>query len=157
MTGRRERLTDGNQGEATEDDMWKFFSRRKAAALLAVLLPAAAAQAQLEGLLGKGGKGMAGMAGQSMSSSSLGNVTGLLQYCVTNNYVGGEDVNSVQDKLTSKLPGGSKSQDPGYNDGLKGVLHGSNGNNVNLAEGGVQDDIKRKVCDTVLAQAKTML
>jgi hypothetical protein len=137
--------------------MDKNFPYRTAALLLAALLPAAAAHAQLEGLLGKGGKGVAGMAGQSMSSSSMGNVTGLLQYCVTNNYLGGEGINSVQDKLTGKLPGGSNSQDPGYKDGLQGVLHASNGNKVDLGQGGMQDDIKRKICDTVLAQAKTML
>lgn len=130
---------------------------RMAALLLAALVPAAAAHAQLEGMLGKGGKGIAGMAGQSMSSSNMGNVTGLLQYCVTNNYLGGEGINSIQDKLTSKLPGGSKSQDPGYNDGLQGVLHASNGNKVDLGGSGMQDEIKRKVCDTVLSQAKSML
>jgi hypothetical protein len=136
--------------------MVKNLPCRAAALLLAALLPAVA-HAQLEGLLGKGGQGIAGMAGQSMSSSSLGNVTGLLQYCVTNNYLQGEGINSIQDKLTGKLPGGSNSQDPGYKDGLQGVLHASNGNKVDLGQGGVQEDIKRKVCDTILTQAKTML
>lgn len=137
--------------------MAKIFFYRNTALLLAALLPAAAAYAQLGGVLGQAGKEVGRMTGQGMTSSSLGNVTGLLQYCVTNNYVGGEGINTVQDKLTSKLPGGSSSQDPGYNDGLKGVLHASNGNKVDLGGGGMQDQIKRQVCDTVLAQAKTML
>jgi hypothetical protein len=137
--------------------MDKNLPYRTAALLLAALLPAAAAHAQLEGLLGKGGKGIAGMAGQSMTSSSMGNVTGLLQYCVTNNYLGGEGINSIQDKLTNKLPGGSKSQDPGYNDGLKGVLHTGNGQKVDLGGEGTEDAVKRQVCDTVLAQAKKMM
>jgi hypothetical protein len=137
--------------------MTRIIAYRTSALLLAALLPAAAAQAQLEGVLGQGGKGLGSLAGQSLAPSGLGNVTGMLQYCVTNNYLSGEEINSVQDKLTNKLPGGSKSQDPGYNDGLKGVLHTSNGKTMDLGEGGGQDEIKRKVCDTVLAQAKKML
>lgn len=126
--------------------------------LLAALLAAAGAHAQLEGLAGQGSKGIAGLAGQSMTSSSLGNVTGLLQYCVTNNYLSGDGINSIQDKLTSKLPGGSKSQDPGYNDGLKGVLHSSSGKTLDLgAGGGAQDALKRQVCNAVLGQAKTLM
>lgn len=138
--------------------MANIFVHRAAALLVAALLPAATVHAQLEGVLGKAQKGIAGVAGQSMTSSSMGNVTGLLQYCVTNNYLSGEGINSIQDKLTNKLPGGSKSQDPGYNDGLKGVLHTDSGKKLDLSEGGgAQDEIKRQVCDTVLAQAKKMI
>lgn len=133
---------------------------RIAALLLA--LPLASAHAQLEGLMGKGGKDLQGMAGalpgQSMSSGSLGNVAGLLQFCVTNNYLGGGDVNSVQDKLMGKLPGGTKSQDPGFTDGLKGILHGSNGKQVDLGStGGIKEQVTKQVCDTVLKQARSFL
>ncbi|GAB3426842.1 DUF2501 domain-containing protein [Massilia solisilvae] len=133
---------------------------RIAALLLA--LPLASAHAQLEGLMGKGGKDLQGLAGalpgQSMNSGSLGNVAGLLQFCVTNNYLGGGDVNSVQDKLMGKLPGGTKSQDPGFTDGLKGVLHGSNGKQVDLSStGGIKEQVTKQVCDTVLKQARSFL
>lgn len=156
---------------------------RVAALLLA--LPLATAHAQLEGLMGKGGKDLKGLSGalpgQSMSSNSLGNVAGLLQYCVSNNYLGGGDVNSVQDKLMGKLPGGTKSQDPGFTDGLKGVLHGGNGKQVDLASlggasagssgggategsstggsstGGIKEQVTKQVCDTVIKQARSYL
>jgi hypothetical protein len=134
----------------------------RAAALLAVALPAAFAHAQLEGLMGQGGgkdlKGLAGgLTGKSLTSGSMGNVAGLLQYCVTNNYLGGEDVNSVKEKLTGKLPGGTATQDPGYNDGTKGVLHSSGGQQLDLNKSGVQEQVSKQVCDTVLKQAKSFL
>lgn len=132
-----------------------FFSR--SALLLAALLPVTAAQAQFENIPGTAGKGLGSIAGQSFTSSSLGNVTGLLQYCVTNNYLSGQGINSIQEKLTNKLPGGSKSQDPGYNDGLKGILHSGSGKKLDLGGGNMQDQIKRQVCDTVLSQAQSML
>jgi Protein of unknown function (DUF2501) len=136
--------------------MMKNLGNRNTMLALAALLPAACAYAQLGGVLGQAGKEAGRITGQGLTSSSLGNVTGLLQYCVTNNYLGGEGINAVQDKLTNKLPGGSSSKDPGYNDGLKGVLHASNGNRMDLG-GSAQDEIKRQVCNTILAQAKTML
>jgi hypothetical protein len=131
----------------------------RTAALLLAALPALAAHAQLEGLMNKGGAGnLKDMAsGMSMKSGSIGNVAGLLQYCTTNNYLGGQNVNEVKDKVMEKVPGGSASQDPGYNDGLKGVLHGSNGNNVDLGNSSLAKDMTKKACDTVLAQAKSFL
>jgi hypothetical protein len=143
--------------------------------LVAALLPLGA-NAQLEGMIKGGGKdqlkGLPGLSGQSLSSGSMGNVAGLLQYCVSNNYLGGENVASVQDKLMGKLPGGTKSNDPGYNDGLKGVLHSGNGQQVDLNTGsmgssgtagntsgvaGMKEQVTKQVCDTVLSQAKSFL
>jgi hypothetical protein len=165
----------------------KAFAYPIAALLVAASLPVAAAHAQTEGMMGKGGsqgalKGMAGgLSGQSLTSGSMGNVAGLLQYCVSNNYLGGEDANSVKEKLTGKLPGGSASTDPGYNDGLKGLLHSSDGRQVDLSGGvagsgssavgasgmagvvgssgggGMQAEVTKKACDTVMSQAKSML
>jgi hypothetical protein len=168
---------------------------RCAALVLAAMLPAAGAQAQIEGMLGKGSGagGLAGMGG--MTSNSMGNVAGLLQYCIGNNYLSGEGAASVKDKLMGKLPGGTPSADRGYTDGQKGLLHGSNGKLLDLGggasgegaeggeggdvgaseggrgvagavagvaggtggTGGLTADLKKKVCDTVLAQAKSFL
>lgn len=135
---------------------------RYAALALAAALPVAGAHAQLDDLLGKGSrggdlKGMAGVASAPMTSGSMGNVAGLLQYCIGNNYLGGEGATSVKDKLMGKLPGGSQTQDRGYSDGAKGLLHGSNGNLMDLAGGGLPKDVTRKACDTILAQAKSFL
>ncbi|HBZ08215.1 MAG TPA: hypothetical protein DEP03_18255 [Massilia sp.] len=126
----------------------------------ATLLPHSAG-AQVEGLLNKGGhggglKGLAGMASGPMTSGSMGNVAGLLQYCIGNNYLSGEGASSVKDQLMGKLPAGSENKDPGYSDGRKGLLHGSNGNMLNLG-GGLTAEVTKKACDTVLAQAKSFL
>jgi hypothetical protein len=93
-----------------------------------------------------------------LASGSMGNVAGLLDYCIGNNYLGGDSASSVKDKLMGKLPGGEKNEDPGYSDGQKGLLHGSNGNLMDLSKGGgLGADITKKACDTVLAQAKSFL
>jgi hypothetical protein len=131
--------------------------------VLAATLPVASAYAQLDHLLGKGShgldlKGMAGMASSPLASGSMGNVAGLLQYCIGNNYVGGEGAASVKDQLMGKLPEGEQTQDRSYSDGLKGLLHGSNGNLMDLSSGGgLTADVTKKACDTVLAQAKSFL
>jgi len=143
----------------------------------------ALSSAQLEGMLGKGGhgtglKGMAGLASSPLTSGSMSNVAGLLQYCIGNNVLSADSAGSVKDQLMGKLPGGSQNKDPGYSDGVKGLLHGSNGNLMDLnaagamggsggatgagagvgaGVGGLTGDLKKKACDTVLAQAKSFL
>jgi hypothetical protein len=138
--------------------VWRF-----AGLVLAAALPAASAYAQLEGMLGKGShgtdlKGMAGMAGSPLASGSIGNVAGLLQYCIGNNYLSGGGASSVKDQLMGKLPGGSQTQDRGYTDGLKGMLHSSQGKQMDLSSGGgLTADLTKKACETVLTQAKSFL
>jgi hypothetical protein len=145
--------------------MMKLPIWRLAGLVLAAALPAASVHAQLEDLLGKGGrgndlKGMAGMASSPLTSGSMGNVAGLLQYCIGNNYLSGAGAAPVKDQLMGKLPGAGQTQptqDRGYSDGVKGLLHGSNGNLMDLSGGGLPPDVTRKACDTILAQAKSFL
>ena len=129
--------------------------------VLAATLPLADAHAQLEDLLGKGRggdlKGMAGVAGSALTSGSMGNVAGLLQYCIGNKYLGGESAATVKDQLMDKLPGGEQTEDRGYSDGQKGLLHASNGNLMDLRGGGLSAEITKKACETILAQAKSFL
>jgi Protein of unknown function (DUF2501) len=137
--------------------IWRF-----AGVVLMATLPVAGAHAQLDNLLGKGNqgsdlKGLAGMANSPLTSGSMGNVAGLLQYCIGNNYLSGNGVASIKDQLMGKLPGGDQTQDSGYSDGVKGLLHGSNGNSMDLSGGGLKAEITKKACDTILAQAKTFL
>jgi hypothetical protein len=105
----------------------------------------------------------------------MGNVAGLLQYCIGNNILSVDSAGAVKDQLMGKLPGGSQNKDPGYSDGVKGLLHGSNGNLMDLnavgsmggsggatsaggaGAGDLTGDLKKKACDTVLAQAKSFL
>jgi len=135
---------------------------RYAGLALAAVLPVVGASAQIEGLLGKGErggdlKGMAGMAGAPMASGSIGNVAGLLQYCIGNNYLSGDGAAAVKDKLMGKLPGRERTEDRGYADGMKGLLRGSDGKQMDLSGGGLKAELTRKACDTVLAQAKSFL
>jgi hypothetical protein len=158
---------------------WRF-----AALLLAVALPAASSHAQLGSLLKKGGHGaetksMADMAGMSMTSGSIGNVAGLLKYCIGNDYLSGSNASAVQSMLMGKLPASVQTKDPGYADGAKGLLHATDGSTLNLNGGGangssgasgtagaigaagvtgdVQAQLTKTACDTVLAQAKSFL
>jgi hypothetical protein len=141
--------------------MMKAFAWRHCALLMVAALPLGLAHAQLEGVLPKGGsssnlKDLAGgLSGQTLSSGSVGNVAGLLEFCVKNNYLGGGDAAAVKDKLMGKIPGASPEADPGYGDGAKGVLHSSSGKQFDLAS--IKSDATKKVCDTVLAQGKSLL
>jgi hypothetical protein len=139
----------------------KKFNCHTAMVLAAFLSAVPVAHAQLEGLMKGGSGGLKGMAGGQalapLTSGSMGNVAGLLQYCIGNNYLSGDAASSVKDKLLGKLPGGEKTQDPGYHDGVKGLLHGSNGNQMDLSSGNLKGEVTKKACDTILAQAKSFL
>jgi hypothetical protein len=136
--------------------------------LIAALLCFSTAHAQLGGLLNQSGNSgaagglgsLSGLAGgsslQSLTSSSTGNVAGVLEFCIKNNYLGGS-ASSVKDGLMSKLPGGSSSSDSGYTDGAKGILNSGSGTQVDLSGGGLKEQITKQVCDKILAQGKSLL
>lgn len=130
-------------------------------AALAVSLACATASAQdLGGLGGKLGNMLGGNSG-SLSSGSMGNVAGLLQYCVKNNYLGGDTgASGLAGKLLGKTEGGTSNTD--YQSGLSGILKGNNGKTTNLSDvGGGNPDLKSKIttkaCDIVLKQGKKFL
>jgi len=73
---------------------------------IALSLACSAGSAQDLGKLG----GMIPGGGSSMTSGSMGNVAGLLEYCVKNNYLGGNSgASGIQSQLMGKLGGGSNS------------------------------------------------
>jgi hypothetical protein len=141
--------------------------------VVALLLPLSAAHAQLGNLLKQGESGgssnsgglgnLGGMSsalsGQSLTSGSTGNVAGVLQFCIKNNYLSDSSASSVKDSLTSKLTGSgsSPSSDSGYADGAKGILKSSSGQQVDLSGGGLKQEVTKQVCDKILAQGKSML
>lgn len=141
------------------------------AILIAAFLPFSAAQAQLGDLLKQGGGSAAGAAGglgglgdlggalsgQSVTSGSASNVAGLLEFCIKNNYLGGDKAAAVKDSLTSKLPGGSSSSDSGYKSGKKGILSSSDGGTLDLSGGGLKKQVTKQICDQVLDQGKSLL
>jgi len=146
-------------------------STRIAALLVALALPWGVAHAQLGNLLNKGGPngnapggglgnlgGLGGALGsQSVTSSSTGNVAGLLQYCIQNNYLSANSAGSVKDSLLGKLPGGSNTSDSGFQQGSSGILTTGNGSKLDLGGGGLKAEATRQVCDKILNQAKSML
>jgi hypothetical protein len=135
---------------------------------LAITLASGATSAnQLDSL-----KGLAGGSTESLTSNSMGNAAGILQYCVTNNYLGGESgASGVKDQLLGKLGGKSSApaastQDAGYLDGAKGILKAKDGKSMNIADaagtggsgmGDMKEKITKKVCKAVLKQGKGML
>jgi len=131
-------------------------------ATLALSLACGAATAQDLGnsLGGKLGSVLGGNSG-SLSSGSMGNVAGLLQYCVKNNYLGGDSgASGLASKLLGKTQGGTSNTD--YQSGLSGLLKGSNGKTTNLSDvGGGNTDLKSKIttkaCDVVLKQGQRFL
>jgi hypothetical protein len=145
-------------------------SRRNivASIVMSMLFPFGAANAQLDDLLKHGGSsgassakglGAAGdaLSGHSVTAGSTGNVAGVLEYCLKNNFLGGNDATSTKDKLMGKL-GGSTSSDKGYKEGSQGLLHSSDGKQLNLgAIGGMKSEITKQVCDQILAQGKSLL
>jgi Protein of unknown function (DUF2501) len=138
---------------------------------IALLLPFSAAHAQLGNLLKQGGSdgssssgglgnlgGMSSaLSGQSLTSGSTGNVAGVLQFCIKNNYLSDNSASSVKDSLTSKLTGSSPSSDSGYADGAKGILKSSSGQQMDLSGGSLKQEVTKQVCDKILAQGKSML
>ena len=89
---------------------------------------------------------------------STGNVAGLLQFCIQNNYLGGASggASSVKDALMGKL-GGNASSDSGYTSGASGVLDAGNGSKLDLSGGGLKQQVTKQICDKVLTQAKSLL
>ncbi|HKT28031.1 DUF2501 domain-containing protein [Dyella sp.] len=134
-----------------------------AAAAFACCLACGAASAQDLGNLGSSLSGKLGGLGNagSLSSGSMGNVAGLLQYCVKNNYLGGDSgASGLASKLLGKTNGGASNGD--YQSGLSGILKGNNGKTTDLSSvGGGNSDLKSKIttkaCDVVLKQGKNFL
>ena len=126
-------------------------------ALLALAASASFAQAQnLDMLKGLAGNATGGSLG-SMTSGSIGNAAGVLQYCVKNNYLSGGAANTIKDQLMSKIPGGHPAADSGYVSGAKGLLTSSDGKTLDLSGGGLKAQLTKKACDVVLKQGKSMI
>jgi len=103
------------------------------------------------GLMG-GGSGAMGSMLPSLSSSSTGNVAGVLSYCVKNNIVQGSSATGALSALTGQSGVTSSS---GYAAGEQGQIQSGSGNNFSL--GGASQQIKTKACDMVLKHAQSLL
>jgi hypothetical protein len=135
---------------------------------IALALLAAGASAQANNLLdqlkdqagaaagSQGGGSALGNLGFKMpaiGSSTIGNAAGVLQYCIKNNYLGG-DAASVKDKLLAKITG-QKQQETGFANGAKGLLKGGDGKSLNFKM--LSSKVKEKACDYVLKNATSLI
>lgn len=95
----------------------------------------------------------------SLTSGTAGNAAGVIEFCIKNNYLGGDAASSMKDQLIGKLGGPEKAeQDTGYTDGAKGLLTGGDGKSMNLADsGGLKEKLTKKACESVLEHAKSFL
>ena len=107
-----------------------------------------------------------GLDPSSLASGSAGNAAGIIEFCVKNNYLGGDAASSIKNALVGKLGGEEQAKaDPGYTDGAKGILTGSDGTSTNLGDlaggaGGLGDmkgKLTEKACGAVLDHAKSLL
>lgn len=115
-----------------------------------------AAGANTQSAQGGGGGGALGNLGFKMpaiGASTVGNAAGVLQYCVKNNYLGG-DAASVKDKLLAKITG-QKPQETGFASGAKGLLKGGDGQTLNFKL--LSSKVKTKACDYVLKNATSLI
>ena len=108
------------------------------------------------GLGGGLGSKLGGMSMPSVGSASSGNIAGVLQYCVRNNYLGGSSTSSTESGLLGKLGGGA-TRSSQFESGDKGVLQTGNGQDVSLGGGGLKGQMTQKVCDQVLKHAKSLI
>lgn len=80
--------------------------------------------------------------GGSMSSGSMGNVAGLLEYCMKNNYLGGDSgASGIKDQLMGKMGGSSGSTASSGDQGssssdMLGQLTGSKKKSTSSSSGG---------------------
>lgn len=120
---------------------------------------------QLKGIVGGSDIGGAAASLGSLSSitaGSTGNAAGVIEFCVKNNYLSGENAAPIKDQLMGKLSG-SESEDqpaqsnPDYINGVNGILTGSGGQSVDLSMAGLKAKAVKKVCNKILDQAKSML
>ncbi|WP_431223534.1 DUF2501 domain-containing protein [Serratia sp. L9] len=108
----------------------------------------------LTGLLNGGDK--------ALSSGSMTNAAGILQYCVKNNVLSEKGTEAIKDKLLDQLgitsTANAKSED--YQQGLGGLLNTGDGKSLDLNSLGtsqITEKVKQKACDLVLKQGMSFI
>ena len=94
----------------------------------------------------------------SLASGSAGNAAGVVEYCVKNNYLGGDAVSSIKDKLMGKVTGGGDNDKADYADGVKGLVKTGDGKSVDIGKfGEMKKSLTKKACASVLDHAQSLL
>jgi hypothetical protein len=109
----------------------------------------------LTSLLGGGTK--------ALSSDSMTNAAGILQYCMKNKLVSATNPDNIKNQLMDKLgldSGTKQTQPQDYTEGLMGLLNTGKGQQLNLATIGsspLAEKVKTQACDFVLKQGVNYL
>ena len=103
-------------------------------------------------------KGLAGGLDPSkLASGSAGNAAGVVEYCMKNNFLGG-DAGGIKDQLMGKVTGGGETEKNDYADGAKGLLKTGDGKSVDIGQlGSMKESVTKKACKSVLDNAKSFL
>lgn len=127
-------------------------------AFFVIALVATTSTAQSQTSSGTGSGGLSGVAGSllgglmpNLGSSTIGNLTGVLGYCLKNKLLGGRGASNVLSGLSSRN-GVTSSKD--FALGQTGILQTGNSS---LPLGSLSDTIRTKACDVVLKQATKLL
>lgn len=104
-------------------------------------------------------KGLAGGADvSSLASGSAGNAAGIVEYCLKNNFLGGDAAGSVKDQLMSKVTTGGDNDKADYADGAKGLVKTGDGKSIDIGQlGAMKKSVTKKACESVLDHAKSFL
>ena len=100
---------------------------------------------------------------QSLSSSTMNNAAGIMQYCAKQKLASVTDVNNVKDQVLDKLGLNTQAEqkkDTGYMDGIEGLLNAKDGQKLELDSLGNSElgkKVKTKACDLVLKQGVNFL
>lgn len=140
----------------------------QAAGLMDSLSSAATELSKSGGSTSNGGMSLSSLSGllnggdKALSSSSMTNAAGILQYCVQNNVLSANGTEAVKDQLLNKLgitsTANAKSED--YQQGLGGLLNTGKGNTLDLNSLGtsqITEKVKQKACDLVLKQGMSFI
>ncbi|HGM5491495.1 TPA: DUF2501 domain-containing protein [Serratia fonticola] len=131
-------------------------------------LSSAATELSKSGESSNGGLSLSSLSGllnggdKALSSSSMTNAAGILQYCVKNNVLSANGTEAVKDKLLDKLgitsTANANSED--YQQGLGGLLNTGKGKALDLNSLGtsqITEKVKQKACDLVLKQGMSFI
>lgn len=140
----------------------------QAAGLMDSLSSAATELSKSGGSTSSGGMSLSSLSGllnggdKALSSSSMTNAAGILQYCVQKNVLSANGTEAVKDQLLNKLgitsTANANSED--YQQGLGGLLHTGKGNTLDLNSLGtsqITEKVKQKACDLVLKQGMSFI
>lgn len=140
----------------------------QAAGLMDSLSSAATELSKSGGSTSNGGMSLSSLSGllnggdKALSSSSMTNAAGILQYCVQNNVLSANGTEAVKDQLLNKLgitsTANANSED--YQQGLGGLLNTGKGNTLDLNSLGssqITEKVKQKACDLVLKQGMSFI